>query len=82
MQIQDPQFWRAGAISIVVVMMIVLAMLTVDSLVAIDAGGSHVPAYTVINQKVGYKFDAARGFDMPTIGEKEQLFGRVYSEMR
>jgi nitric oxide reductase subunit C len=80
LQIQDPQFWRAGAISIVVVMMIVLALLTVDSLVAIDAGGSHVPAYTVINQKVGYKFDAARGFDMPTIGEKEQLFGRVYSE--
>ncbi len=61
-------------------MMIVLVMLTVDSLVAIDAGGSHVPAYTVINQKVGYKFDTDRGIDMPTIGEEEQLFGRLYSE--
>ncbi len=80
MQIEDPKFWRAGAISIVVVMLVVLAMLTIDSLVAIDPGGSHVPAYTVINQKVGYKFDADRGIDMPTIGGKEQLFGREYGE--
>jgi hypothetical protein len=58
LQIEDPHFWRAGAISIVVVMMIVLVMLTVDSLMAIDAGGSHVPLYSVINQKIGYKFDA------------------------
>lgn len=80
MQIEDPQFWRAGAISIVIVMVVVLVMLTVDSLVAIDTGGSHVPPYTVINQKVGYAFDAARGIDAPTIGEKELLFGREYSE--
>jgi nitric oxide reductase subunit C len=80
LQIQDPQFWRAGAISIVVVMMIVLGMLTVDSLRAIDVGGSHVPLYTVINQKIGYKFDAARGIDVPTIGDKELLFGREYTE--
>lgn len=80
MQIDDPQFWRAGAISIVVVMLAVLAMLTVDSLRAIDAGGSHVPPYTVVNQKIGYKFDADRGVDAPTIGEKELLFGRDYSE--
>ncbi len=80
MQIEDPKFWRAGAISIVIVMMVVLVMLTVDSLIAIDAGGSHVPAYTVINQKIGYKFDAERGFDVPTIGDKEQLFGRAYGE--
>ena len=80
LQIEDPQFWRAGAISIVVVMMIVLVMLTIDSLMAIDAGGSHVPLYSVINQKIGYKFDAARGFDVPTIGEKEPLFGRDYSD--
>ena len=80
MQIEDPQFWRAGAISIVVVMLIVLVMLTVDSLKAIDAGGSHVPLYSVINQKIGYKFDAARGVDVPTIGEKEPLFGHEYSD--
>lgn len=79
LQISDPKFWRAGAISIVVVMLAVLAMLTVDSLRAIDPGGSHVPSYTVINQQVGYKFNADRGIDVPTIGAKELLFGREYS---
>jgi nitric oxide reductase subunit C len=39
-----------------------------------------VPLYSVIKQKIGYKFDAARGFDVPTIGEKEPLFGRDYSD--
>jgi nitric oxide reductase subunit C len=80
LQIEDPQFWRAGAISIVVVMLAVLAMLTVDSLRAIDPGGPRVPAYTVVNQKIGYQYDNARGIDMPTIGEQELLFGRRYSE--
>jgi nitric oxide reductase subunit C len=80
LQIEDPQFWRAGAISIVVVMMIVLVMLTVDSLMVIDVGGSHVPLYTVINQKIGYKFDAARGIEIPTIGGKDPLFGREHTE--
>lgn len=61
-------------------MMIVLAMLTVDSLKAIDAGGSNVPFYSVINQKIGYKFDAARAIDAPTIGDKEPLFGRERTE--
>ena len=54
-------------------MMVVLVMLTVDSLMVIDAGGEHVPHYAVINQKIGYKFDAARGIDVPTIGEKESI---------
>lgn len=79
MQIEDPQFWRAGAISIIVVMTVVLIMLTVDSLAAIDAGGSHVPSFTVINRKIGYKLDSARGIDIPTIGGNEPLFGREYT---
>jgi nitric oxide reductase subunit C len=80
LQIEDPRFWRAGAISIVIVMTIVLVMLTVDSLVAIKTGGTHVPLYGVINQQIGYKFDVARGIDAPTIGERQPLFGREYSE--
>jgi nitric oxide reductase subunit C len=79
-QIEDPQFWRAGAISIVAVMTVVLAMLSVDSLLAISAGGSHVPSYTVINRKIGYQLSAARGIDVPTIGDKQPLFGREYTE--
>ncbi len=79
MQVDDPQFWRTGAISIVAVMTVVLAMLTVDSLSVIDAGGSHVPPYTAINQKIGYEFYPARGIDVPTVTGKELLFGREYS---
>lgn len=81
MQIEDPRFWRAGAISIVVVMMVILVMLTVDSLMVIDAGGEHVPHYAVINQKIGYKFDTARGIDVPTVGEKDPLFGHEVTEV-
>lgn len=61
-------------------MAIVLAMLTVDSLSIIKAGGSHVPSYTAINQKIGYVFYPARGIDVPTVTGKELLFGREYSE--
>jgi hypothetical protein len=43
MVFDDPAFWRAGAISTITVMTIVLIMLTIDSLAAISPGGSHVP---------------------------------------
>ncbi len=79
LQIADPQFWRAGAISVVAVMAVVLTVLTVDSLAAIRTGGTHVPPFTVINQKIGYEFSAARGIDVPTVTGKELLFGREYS---
>ncbi len=80
MHVDDPAFWRAGAISTIVVMAIVLIMLTIDSLAAIGAGGSHVPPYTVINQQIGYKFDAKRGVDVPVIGKAEPLFGKDVDE--
>jgi len=73
---EDVAFWRTGAISAIVVMSIVLAMLTIDSLAAISPGGSHVPPYTVINQHIDYKFDPKRGFDFPVIGGAEPLFGK------
>ncbi len=79
MQIDSPQFWRAGAISVVAVMTVVLVMLTVDSLSAIRAGGANVPPYTVINQKIGYKHDATRDLDVPTITGQELLFGHQYT---
>lgn len=80
MNVQDPAFWRAGAISSTVVMSIVLVFLTVDSLSAITAGGGrNVPAYTVINQAIDYQFDAALNMSMPVIGGEQLLFGRNYS---
>jgi len=69
MGFSDPAFWRAGAISTIVVMSIVLIMLTIDSLDAISPGGSHVPPYTVINQHIDYKFVAERGVEVRSSAE-------------
>jgi nitric oxide reductase subunit C len=76
MHFEDPAFWRAGAISTIVVMSVVLLLLTIDTLAAIDPGGSHVPSYTVINQHIDYKFAPERGIDVPVIGGPEPLFGK------
>lgn len=76
---QDPAFWRAGAISATVVMSVVLVFLTIDSLSAIRAGGRNVPAYTVINQRIGYEYNATRNVSVPVIGGEELLFGRTHS---
>lgn len=80
MQYDDPKFWRAGAISTTVVMAVVLAMLTVDSLAAIEPGGSHVPPYTVINRHIGYVYSDKVGYEMPVIGKEEPLFGKPVTE--
>jgi nitric oxide reductase subunit C len=80
MVLDDPAFWRAGAISTITVMTMVLIMLTIDSLAAISPGGSHVPPYIVINGHIDYKFDSNRGFDVPVIGAAEPLFGKPLDE--
>jgi nitric oxide reductase subunit C len=76
MVFDDPAFWRAGAVSTIAVMSIVLVMLTVDSLADIRAGGSHVPPYTVINRQIGYEWNGERDMDVPVIGKAEPLFGK------
>jgi len=80
MHYDDPKFWRAGAVSTTVVMAIVLVMLTIDSLAAITAGGTHVPAYSVINRHIDYVYSDKFGRDMPVLGGEEPLFGRTRSE--
>jgi nitric oxide reductase subunit C len=77
---KDPAFWRAGAISITVVMLAVLVFLTIDSLAVITPGGSNVPPYSVINKKIGYEANEEKGFDVPVIGGEELLFDKRYSE--
>lgn len=79
MDIEDPLFWRAGAISSTIVMLLVLAFLTIDSLEATRAGGRQVPNYDVINQNIGYAYDWSRRLDVPVIGAPEPLFDRPYS---
>ncbi len=75
---QDPRFWRDGAISTTAVMLIVLIVLTIDSLDVIRAGGAHVPPYTVINQAIGYQLDSDSNTWIPTVGEEQLLFGHRY----
>ncbi len=77
MDIQDPSFWRAGAVSTTLVMLVVLAFLSVDSMRYITAGGINVPGYEVINQHIGYEYDWNRRADVPVIGGPEPLFGKV-----
>ena len=76
----DPVFWRAGAISTTLVMLVVLAFLTIDSYRYISAGGINVPKYDVINQQIGYQFDWSRHADVPVIGGSEPLFGKTVTE--
>ncbi len=76
MNFQDPLFWRAGAVSTTLVMLIVLAFLSVDSWSYIRAGGKNVPNYDVINQEIGYRYDWSRSADVPVIGGEQPLFGQ------
>lgn len=78
--LHDPLFWRAGAISVTVVMLIVLAFLSLDSMRVISVGGAHVPRYSVINQHIGYQYDWSRYADVPVIGGPEPLFGKTVTE--
>lgn len=80
LDLEDPLFWRAGAISVTLVMLVVLALLTADSMRFIRVGGVHVPPYDVINRHIGYQYDWARHEDVPVIGGPEPLFGKTVSE--
>jgi len=68
-------FWRKCAILVTALMAVVLIVLTFDSVSAITAGNGRVPAYTIINQRIGYAFDEARNIKVPVIGAPAPLFG-------
>ena len=63
-------------------MALVLIILTFHTLVVIEAGGEsgRVPAYSVINHRIGFEFDNERNMHVPTIGPMVPLFGEVLSE--
>ena len=68
-------FWRKCAIFVTAAMAVVLIVLTYDSLEAITAGNGRVPDYTVINQRIDYRFDETRNMKVPVIGAEVPLFG-------
>ena len=72
--------WRKAAIWITAGMLVVLIILTFDTVRQITAGTERVPPYAVINRKVFYEYDADRGYQVPRIGGEAPLFGQTLSE--
>lgn len=74
------EFWRKTAIWVTAGMFVILILLTFDSVAVITAGSDRVPAYSVINQRIYYRHDRERGFQVPVIGEEAPLFGKVLTD--
>ncbi len=72
--------WRKVAIWVTGIMVIVLIFLTFDSVAKITAGTERVPAYSVINKRIYYRFDESRNKEVPVIGDEAPLFGEKLSE--
>jgi nitric oxide reductase subunit C len=73
-------FWRKTAIWVTGGSFVALILLTMDTIPQISAGSKRVPAYSVINYRISYKFDEARHAQVPVIGAKEPLFGKELNE--
>jgi len=82
-------FWRRSAAWVTGFAVILLIWLTFDTIGQISMGTDadlknkvtkRVPAPTVINYKIDYKYDAKRGHEIPVIGEKQLFFGKEWSE--
>ena len=72
--------WRKTAIWVTSVMLVALIILTFDSVAKITAGSERVPAYSVINQKIFYRWDRDRDMQVPVIGGDAPLFGEMLTE--
>ncbi len=73
-------FWRKTAIWVTAIMLVVLILLTFDTVKQITAGSERVPAYSVINNRIYYKLNRERGFMEPVIGAEAPLFGKKLNE--
>ncbi len=81
-------FWRRSAAWVTGFAVILLIWLTFDTMGQISMGTDadlqkgvtkRVPAPTVINYHIGYKYDKKRGHEVPVIGKKEPFFGKEWS---
>lgn len=73
-------FWRKTAIWVTGGSFVALILLTMDTIPQISTGSKRVPAYSVINYRISYKFDETRHVQVPVIGAKEPLFGKELNE--
>ena len=74
-------FWRKTAIWVTAGSFVVLIFLTFDTMSQISGGTKRVPAYSVINNRVEYKYNEARHALVPVIGKEEPLFGKKLTEV-
>ena len=72
--------WRKTAIWVTAIMLVVLIFLTFDTVSQITAGSPRVPAYSVINQRIYYRMQQPRGYQVPMIGDSAPLFGQHLSD--
>jgi nitric oxide reductase subunit C len=72
--------WRKLAIWVTAGMLIVLIFLTFDTVAKITAGSERVPAYSVINNRIYYRYDESREKQIPVIGDEAPLFGKKLTE--
>jgi len=82
-------FWRRSAAWVTGFATILLIWLTFDTMAQIRMGTDkeladgvkrRIPAATVVNYKIDYKYDEKRGLEAPVIGpEKQPLFGKELS---
>ena len=72
--------WRKIAIWVTAGMAVVLIVLTFDSLDQISAGSDRVPAYSVINHRIYYRYNEDRKMPVPVIGDPAPLFGTSLTE--
>ena len=73
-------FWRKTAIWVTAGSLVILIILTFDSMAKITAGTKRVPAYSVINNRIEYIYDEKRHAQVPVIGKAEPLFGKKLTE--
>ncbi|MFA6203325.1 MAG: cytochrome c [Gallionella sp.] len=73
-------FWRKTAIWVTGGSFVALILLTMDTIPKISTGSKRVPAYSVINYRIEYKFDETRHVQVPVIGANEPLFGKELNE--
>ncbi len=82
------RFWRRSAAWVTGFASALLILLTFDTMGQIKMGTDEdlqkgitkrVPAPTVINHHIDYKYSKKRGHEVPVIGDKEPFFGKEWS---
>ncbi len=74
------RFWRQSAAWVTGFAVVLLILLTFDTMGQMQMGGKRVPAASVINNHIDYKYSKKRGHEVPVIGKKEPFFGKQWSD--